>query len=247
MDEPLNVLIIDDDDQLRRLLTEIVTHMGHIGVSAASAEAGLGLLPFWTFQIAILDHHLPGILGIVLGEYLRSNNPDMAIALVTGAGDGTLHRRTRTHSITFIEKPFEVESIRALIDEYVEAAKEREARRLSRDDPDFAPPIARYAGELGASFALKSVPNRVQACVIETVKRCLNDLRSVSRYTEHSRVLALSGLLTAKVLDLELPRLASGRTLYEEYDHLMQQHGRRCEFDDACPPASSAGMRQRGS
>jgi CheY-like chemotaxis protein len=243
MGEPLNVLIIDDDEQLRRLLTEIVTRAGHVAVPAPSAEAGLELLPFWTFQIAILDHHLPGMEGVVLGEYLRTNNPDMAIALVTGAGDSTLQRRTRAHSITFIEKPFEVAAIRALIDDYAEAAREREERRLSHDDPDFAPPIARYASDLGASFAVKSVPDRIQTCVIETVKRCLNDLRSVGRYTEHSRVLALSGLLTAKVLDLELPRLASGRTFYEEYDHLMQQHGRRREFESEGPPASSAGAR----
>ena len=245
MGEPLNVLIIDDDEQVRRLLGEIVTRMGHIAVPAPSAEAGLELLPFWTFQIAFLDHHLPGMEGIVLGEYLRSNNPDMSIALVTGGGDSTLLRRTRAHSITFIEKPFEVTRIRSLIDDYAEAAEEREQRRLSRDDPDFAPPIARYADELGASFAVKSVPDRIQGCIVETVKRCLNDLRSVGRYTEHSRVLALSGLLTARVLDLELPRLPSGRTLYEEYDALMQQHGRRREFDDDSP--ASAGMRPRGS
>src|SRR5215212_2090158 len=83
MSDPLHVLIIDDDEQLLGLLTQIVTRMGHVAVPADSAEAGLELLPFWTFQIALIDHHLPGMEGIVLGEYLRNNNPDMAVALVT--------------------------------------------------------------------------------------------------------------------------------------------------------------------
>jgi CheY-like chemotaxis protein len=235
MSEPLHVLIIDDDEHLLNLLTQLVTRMGHVGVPAASAEAGLGLLPFWTFQIALIDHHLPGMEGIVLGEYLRNNNPDMAIALVTGGGDHKLVRQTRALSISFIEKPFDVAVIRALIDDYAAGADQREKRRLGGQDADYAPPIARYADELGASFAIPGVPERVASCLLETIKRCLNDLRSVSRYTEHSRVLALSGLLTARVLDLTLPRLPSGRTVYEEYDALMDQHGRRREFSGESP------------
>jgi hypothetical protein len=41
----------------------------------------------------------------------------------------------------------------------------------------------------------------------------------------------LSGLLAAKVLGISLPRLASGRTPFEEYDAIMRQHGRRTAFD----------------
>jgi FixJ family two-component response regulator len=241
MSEPLNVLIIDDDEQLRNLLVHIVTRMGHVAVAAASAEAGLELLPFWTFQIALIDHHLPGMEGVVLGEYLRNNNPDMAVALVTGAGDNRLARRTRALSISFIEKPFDNAVIRGLIEDYVAAAEQRERRRLAREDADYAPPIARYAGELGASFAVRGVPERVASTLVETIKRCLNDLRSVGRYTEHSRVLALSGLLTARVLDLTLPRTPTGRTLYEEYDALMDQHGRRREFSGAEGASERAG------
>lgn len=44
-------------------------------------------------------------------------------------------------------------------------------------------------------------------------------------------MIALSGLLTAKVLGISLPKVGSGRTPFEEYDELMRQHGRRTEFD----------------
>ena len=54
----------------------------------------------------------------------------------------------------------------------------------------------------------------------------------MGRYTERDRVLALSGLLAARVLGVDLPRLPSGRTPYEEYDEIMRQHGRRTEFGD---------------
>ena len=231
--EQLNVLVIDDDSSLRRLIVEIVTRREHQAVPVSTAEEGLGLLPFWTFQVAFIDHNMPGMEGLVFGEYLRRNNPDMTIALVTGEGDRRLERRSRDLNITFIPKPFEVQDIAEVIDAYLEAAHDREQRRQRREDEDFAPPIAEHVDELQAAYGMPNVPSRVEARLTETIKRCLNDLRSVGRYTERARVTALSGLLAARVLGVKLPRASSGRSMYEEYDELMRQHGRREEFEPA--------------
>ncbi len=228
--EQLNVLVIDDDEQTRDLLVDVVTRHGHQAVPVGSAEEGLGMLPFWTFQVAFLDQHLPGMEGMVLGEYLRRNNPDMKIALVTGADDPKLERATRDLDITFIAKPFDVHSIFEVMDSYMAGAKSRAELRLAQADPDFAPPIAGYAPEIATSYAMPAVSQRIEERLVATIKRCLNDLRTVSRYTERDRVLALAGLLTARVLGIHLPKLPSGRTPFEEYDAIMQQHGRRTEF-----------------
>lgn len=229
--DQLNILVIDDDPAMRELIVDIVTRRGHQAVPASSAEEGLELLPYWTFQVAFIDHMLPGMEGLVLGRYLRDNNPDMSIALVTGEQDAKLSKEARELSIRFITKPFDIRKIADVIDEYVSGAISRRDLRLSREDPDFAPPLATYALELAKSFAVPGVPDRIAERVMATVKRCLNDLRSVGRYTERDRVLALSGLITARVLGLDLQRLPSGRTPFEEYDELMRQHGRRTEFD----------------
>jgi DNA-binding response OmpR family regulator len=229
--DQLNVLIIDDDPSIRRLLVEIVARQEHQAVPATTAEEGLELLPFWTFQVAFIDHNLPGMEGLVLGEYLRRNNPDMTIALVTAEGDFRLERRSRDLNIAFIPKPFEVRDILQVIEDYLDGAREREQRRRARQDEGFAPPIAEYVEELAAAFAVPNVPARVEARLTETIKRCLNDLRSVGRYTERDRVVALSGLLAARLLGVRLPRASSGRTLYEEYDQLMRERGRRTEFE----------------
>ena len=69
----------------------------------------------------------------------------------------------------------------------------------------------------------------------------MNNLESASRYTERDRVLALSGLLTARVLGLAVPKTKSGLTLFEEYDRVMLERGRRTEFG-----AGSAGGAEAG-
>ncbi len=232
MEDELNILVIDDDDALRALLSDIVQKAGHVAVPASSAEQGLELLPYWTFQVAFIDQRLPGMEGLVLGEYLRRNNPDMVIALVTGEEDPRLPKKSRDLSITFIKKPFDVSEIRGVIDDYLEAARAREELRKKQADADFSPPLARYAVDIEESYEIPGVPSRIEERLDKTIKRCLFDLRSVGRYTEKNRVVALAGLLTARVLGIELDKLPSGRTPFEEYDELMKEHGRRTEFGE---------------
>lgn len=231
--EQLNILVVDDDPAMRELLAEIIHRDGHQTIAAESAEKALEILPLWTFQIAFLDHNLPGMEGLLLGEYLRRSNPDAIIALVTGDDDPRVEQRTRELGVVFIAKPFDNARIRRVLEDYMERAKERAAQRERRDDPDFEPPIGRFAAELPDCFGIPKVPDRISDRLAGTVQRCLTNLRSVSRYSERDRVIALSGLLTARVLGVDLPRASSGLTLYEEYDRLMQHHGRRTEFSPA--------------
>jgi CheY-like chemotaxis protein len=230
--DQLNVLVIDDDPAVQKLLSEIIIRAEHQVVTVQNAEEGLKLLPFWTFQVAFIDQNLPGMEGLVFGEYLRGNNPDMTIALITGDASRKLQRKSRDLEILFIEKPFQITAITKLLDDYVVAAQERRENRLNKNDPDFAPRFGPYADDIGSCFDMPNVPQRVSDRLIETLKRSLNDLRSVGRYTERDRLIALCGLITAKTLGLDLPRISPERTMFEEYDVLMKQHGRRPEFSE---------------
>lgn len=229
-DGMLNVLVVDDDPEMRELLALIVHREGHQAIAVESSEKALELLPVWSFQVAFLDHNLPGMEGLLLGEYLRRSNPDMLIAMVTGSVDPKVERRTRELRVTFIAKPFDNAEIRRVLETYVEHARERAERRRLEGEADFEPPIGRFADELSDSFAIPKVPDRITERLVGTVQRSLSNLRSVSRYNERDRVVALSGLLTARVLGVDLPRASNGLSLFEEYDRLMQHHGRRTEF-----------------
>jgi CheY-like chemotaxis protein len=226
----LNVLIVDDEELSRDIISGIVAKHHHQPILAESAEEILKLLPFWTFQIAFIDHHLPGMEGMMLGEYLRKNNPDMTIAVVTGSKEPSLLRRSQELGLEFITKPFTVSQIREVIEKYQTAAENREEQRWQKADDDFVPPIARYTASLGSFFEMPSVPTRIETRLTETIKRSLNNLRSVHRYNEKDRVIALSGLISAKVLGIRLPKTPANRTLFEEYDTLMIERGRRPEF-----------------
>jgi DNA-binding NtrC family response regulator len=231
--EQLNVLVIDDDPALRQLLEQILSGAEHQAVLAASAEEALELLVHWTFQVALIDHNLPGMEGLILGEYLRKNNPDMSIVMITGSDDPTLRKRSRDLLLGFLEKPFKVSDIQRILEDYVVAARERDQLRQQKQDELFPPPIEAFAEELGELYAIPAVPSRIEDCLVQTLKRSLNNLKSAARYTERDRVVALSGLLAAQVLGVSLPRTKAGATLFEEYDRLMLDRGRRTEFSPA--------------
>ena len=228
--ESLNILVIDDEADLRQMFERLFNGEQHQVVLAASAEEGLQLLPHWTFHIAFVDHRLPGMEGLVLGEYLRRNNPDMSIVMMTGSSDPRIERRSRDLSLQFLAKPFNISEALSVVDEYLTSARERESRRRHSADPSFDPPLGAFTEEIAESFALPKVSDRVEDGLAQTIKRCLNNLTTAARYNERDRVMALSGLLTARVLGVSLPRAKSGITLFEEYDRLMLERGRRPEF-----------------
>ena len=228
--DQLNVLLVDDEPLSLDFMVEAVTRLGCQPVQAESAEEILKLLPFWTIHAAFIDHHLPGMEGMLLGEYLRRNNPDMIIAIVTGAPEAWMERRSDELGLELIAKPFGLSAISAVIDKYKTAALAREQVRMQQKDEDFVPPFVRFVDSLPDTFEIPSVPSRIESRLTETIKRSLNNLRSANRYNERDRVVALTGLLSARVLGLRLPKTNADRTLYEEYDALMAERGRRREF-----------------
>ena len=229
----LCALVVDDDDAMRTLLAEVLLEHGHLAVTAGSAEEAAACLPLYTFHLAYLDHNLPGMEGFVFGEWLRRNNAFMQIALVTAEVDEQLRAKCRELGLAFVPKPFDVRDVLELATLYLEGAAARMEEDREAPNPWHDPPFALFADDLAAFYAMPSVPNRIEETLVRRVGDAMANLHSVSRYTERDRVAALSGLIVARVMGIRLPRGRGGKTLYEEYDELMVDYGRRPEFSEA--------------
>lgn len=230
MSELLNILVIDDEEDMRQFLLDILVPLEHQVFATASAEQGLELLPIHTFHLAFLDQNLPGMEGLVLGEFLRKNNPYMHVTLVTGSDDPKLERFAGVHEIEVIRKPFTVQQILDVITTYREHERVRALEEAQRSAPEHVPSFAGKLEKISERFAPLNVPDRASDRIVQVVRDALGTMRTSKVIDEEDRLVALAGLIAIEVLGIKPPKTSSGRTLREEYDALMEKNGRRMEF-----------------
>jgi CheY-like chemotaxis protein len=81
----LRVLVVEDHDDMRELLIQVLSLSGYEVNDAASADDALALAADWPFDLAIIDIGLPHKNGLQLMRELREAREVVAVAL-TGYG-----------------------------------------------------------------------------------------------------------------------------------------------------------------
>ncbi|MCO5065949.1 MAG: sigma-54 dependent transcriptional regulator [Rhizobiaceae bacterium] len=104
---PSFVLLVDDEEELRRSTRQSLDLEGLQVEECASAEEALDFVTPGFSGVVISDIRMPGMDGMTLMERVRDIDPDIPVILVTGHGDVQLAvRAMREGAYDFIEKPF---------------------------------------------------------------------------------------------------------------------------------------------
>jgi CheY-like chemotaxis protein len=78
------ILVIDDDPEVRGFLTHALVELGHQVIACDCAEAGLEQMAHRQPDLALIDFAMPGMNGAQLALIARERYPDLRIAFVTG-------------------------------------------------------------------------------------------------------------------------------------------------------------------
>ncbi len=107
MSDEAHILVVDDDERLRRLLSRYLTENGYMVSTAADAMEARSQLQSMEFDLIVLDVMMPGESGIELTRGLREGN-DVPILLLTAMSD-TADRITGLDAGAddYMGKPFE--------------------------------------------------------------------------------------------------------------------------------------------
>lgn len=104
----IRVLVAEDDDNARSLLTDLLTTLGHTIVAEVSTgreaiERAKDVVP----DVVLLDVHMPDGSGIEAAEHITQSVPGVAVVLFSGDHTLTLSDRdvTATAAIAFLPKP----------------------------------------------------------------------------------------------------------------------------------------------
>jgi two-component system cell cycle sensor histidine kinase/response regulator CckA len=108
------VLLVDDEDGVRDVLTTILARDGFVVRSAATAEAALEMVADASFDVLLTDVVLPGMSGPELASHVRGRDPRTRVLFMSGyTGDAVLDDAEFGEAPAFIQKPF---GSRALLD-----------------------------------------------------------------------------------------------------------------------------------
>jgi two-component system NtrC family response regulator len=110
------ILVVDDDESLRRVTQAQLRRSGHDTSAAADVSEALGILRRQPMDLVITDLNLPDLSGIELLKSLRAEYPETAVAIVTAYGTiETAVDAIKLGAYDYITKPVHPEELRALV------------------------------------------------------------------------------------------------------------------------------------
>lgn len=111
--ESIQVLVVEDDPDVRDLLIDYLGEQGYQVVPADSAASAREILRSLTPGVALLDVGLPGEDGLSLARHIREHL-DIGIIMISGAGD-TLDRIVglEVGADDYLAKPFDPRELKA--------------------------------------------------------------------------------------------------------------------------------------
>jgi DNA-binding NtrC family response regulator len=132
MDSRPRILIVDDDETVRKVLTTILNEEGYVVDSAKSGKEAIRKTKTSFYNLALVDIRLPDMEGTNLLTKLKETTPKMVKIIVTGYP--SLHNAIEAvnHGAdAYIMKPFKVEDALTTIDAHLK--KQQEARKYSQE------------------------------------------------------------------------------------------------------------------
>ena len=130
MTEPARILIIDDDENVRKILEMALKANGYAVDTARDGKEAIEKSNRNFYNLALVDIRLPDMEGTALLTAMRETTPRMVKIVVTGypSLDNAIEAVNK-NADGYIVKPFKTEQLLSMIEERLR--KQREARRYS--------------------------------------------------------------------------------------------------------------------
>ena len=162
---PARILVVDDEPGMIRAVERVLGEDHEVIGTRRSREA-LALAGTFRPELAIVDVRMPDLDGFELMSQLKARFPALDVILMTGSVDDLdekLVRAIRSAAFYFIQKPFDREVLRTLVERCVELRRRREDHRqnLQRLETEMAEARAFQQSLLPAR---ETLVNRVAVC-----------------------------------------------------------------------------------
>jgi CheY-like chemotaxis protein len=105
------ILVVDDDNSLRILISKMLSRLGYEVASADGGENGLSIFLKNEFDMVFSDYEMPGMDGVAFACSIKKSSPRTPVIIMTGAGREAVLSRKSTAVDEVISKPFTMAEI----------------------------------------------------------------------------------------------------------------------------------------
>jgi two-component system, NtrC family, response regulator PilR len=209
-----NILIVDDEQSYRQLLSLVFESDGHSIRTATNGREALALLQQDAIDVVISDVRMPDMDGIEMLSSVRETQPDLGVVLMTAfASVETAREAFKLGADDFIQKPFDVEELKLIVKKTLEKQAlidENRAFKRAQRERGSVKNIVGNSGKMHAIFQMIETVAEVQSTVLltgesgtgkELVARAIHDL---SARAERPFISINCGAFTETLLESEL-------------------------------------------
>jgi DNA-binding NtrC family response regulator len=166
MSRKIRVMVVDDDDVLRKLISDQIARMGFDSMPAASGEEALSALSKSDYDVVLLDIRMPGLSGLdTLREIRKFEDAPEVIMLTADTSLGTGIEAMRLGAYDYLTKPATLDEIEAIV------RKAEEKRRLVRQNASLRDAVRQPSDEAQSSLIFKSKALEDLVALAETAAR----------------------------------------------------------------------------
>ncbi len=114
------ILVIDDEESVRTVLSRILSQINHRVTTAENGEEGIRLFREKDFDMVLTDLGMPGMSGWEVGRAIKKMSPHTPVGMITGWGVEVDQAKIEENGIDFvIPKPFQFDQILKIVDETI--------------------------------------------------------------------------------------------------------------------------------
>jgi two-component system nitrogen regulation response regulator NtrX len=133
--EGATILIVDDEESIRRSVADVLEDEGHKATAAGDGEEALIQIERSPPDLVLLDIAMPGRDGIQILECLRATRPDLPVVMMSGHGTiETAVRATKLGAFDFLEKPLSYDKLLLCVQHTLEHARLAQENRRLREE-----------------------------------------------------------------------------------------------------------------
>jgi two-component system nitrogen regulation response regulator NtrX len=132
---PPTILIVDDEESIRRSVADVLEDEGYRTAAAADAESALRAIEAGAPDLVLLDVAMPGRDGLEVLERARRAQPDLPVVMMSGHSTiETAVRATKLGAYDFLEKPLSVDKLLLVVAHGLERARLAGENRRLREE-----------------------------------------------------------------------------------------------------------------